>query len=220
MKLDIYVPSSLDEITLEQYQRFYKISNGQETSNFVNQKMVEIFCNIDLKDVVKIKYTSLNKILKHFDALFKQNQIFVNKFNLKGVQYGFIPKLDDMTFGEYIDLDTFFSDWSSMHKAMSVLYRPVTYSSNGKYQIEEYKGNNNNLKQMPLSIVMATIIFFYSLSKDLSINTLKSLQKEEMNMELNQALEGNGAGINLYMELVKETLQNLTKSPISMYMSV
>ena len=75
MKLDIYVPSSLDEITLEQYQRFYKISNGQETSNFVNQKMVEIFCNIDLKDVVKIKYTSLNKILKHFDALFKQNQI-------------------------------------------------------------------------------------------------------------------------------------------------
>lgn len=220
MKLDIYVPSSLDEITLEQYQRFYKISNGQETSNFVNQKMVEIFCNIDLKDVVKIKYTSLNKILKHFDALFKQNQIFVNKFNLKGVQYGFIPKLDDMTFGEYIDLDTFFSDWSSMHKAMSVLYRPVTYSSNGKYQIEEYKGNNNNLKQMPLSIVMATIIFFYSLSKDLSINTLKSLQKEEMNMELNQALEGNGAGINLYMELAKETLQDLTKSPISMYMSV
>lgn len=220
MKLDIYVPSSLDEITLEQYQKFHKISNGQETSNFVNQKMVEIFCNIDLKDVVKIKYTSLNKILKHFDALFKQNQIFVNKFNLKGVQYGFIPKLDDMTFGEYIDLDTFFSDWSSMHKAMSVLYRPVTYSSNGKYQIEEYKGNNNNLKQMPLSIVMATIIFFYSLSKDLSINTLKSLQKEEMNMELNQALEGSGAGINLYMELAKETLQDLTKSPISMYMSV
>lgn len=220
MKLDIYVPSSLDEITLEQYQKFHKISNGQETSNFVNQKMVEIFCNIDLKDVVKIKYTSLNKILKHFDALFKQNQRFVNKFNLKGVQYGFIPKLDDMTFGEYIDLDTFFSDWSSMHKAMSVLYRPITYSSNGKYQIEEYKGNNSNLKQMPLSIVMATIIFFYSLSKDLSINTLKSLQKEEMNMELNQALEGNGAGINLYMELVKETLQNLTKSPISMYMSV
>lgn len=220
MKLDIYVPSSLDEITLEQYQKFHKISNGQETSNFVNQKMVEIFCNIDLKDVVKIKYTSLNKILKHFDALFKQNQIFVNKFNLKGVQYGFIPKLDDMTFGEYIDLDTFFSDWSSMHKAMSVLYRPVTYSSNGKYQIEEYKGNNNNLKQMPLSIVMATIIFFYSLSKDLSINTLKSLQKEEMNMELNQALEGSGAGINLYMELAKETLQDLTKSPISMYISV
>ena len=73
---------------------------------------------------------------------------------------------------------------------------------------------------MPLSIVMASIIFFYSLSKDLSINTLKSLQKEEMNMELNQALEGSGAGINLYMELAKETLQDLTKSPISMYMSV
>ena len=74
MKLDIYVPSSLDDITLEQYQKFHKISDGKESSNFINQKMVEVFCNIDLKDIVKIKYTSLNKVLQHIDNLFKKNQ--------------------------------------------------------------------------------------------------------------------------------------------------
>ena len=90
MKLDIYAPSSLDEITLEQYQKFHKISNGKETNNFINQKMIEIFCNIDLKDIIKVKYTSLNKILKHIDNLFKQKSKFINTFNLNGIKYGFL----------------------------------------------------------------------------------------------------------------------------------
>jgi hypothetical protein len=125
-----------------------------------------------------------------------------------------------MTFGEYIDLDNYFSDWNTMDKAMSVLFRPITYKDKDKYLIEEYKGINSNMKKMPLSLVMSTIIFFYSLSKDLSVNILKSLQSQKDNIQLNQTLLGNGAGINLYMELVEETLQDLTKSPILTYMNV
>lgn len=220
MKIDIYVPSSLDEITLEQYQKFHKISDGKENNNFINQKMIEIFCNITLKEVIKIKYKSLNKVLKHLDGLFKEKQRFINEFTLNGKRYGFVPKLDDITFGEYIDLDNNMSDWSSMHKAMSVLYRPITHKSHGKYLIEEYKGVNDELKQMPLSVAMSSILFFYSLSKDLSINILKSLtETEETTTQLRQTLEGSGVGINLYMELLEETLGDLTKSPISGYMS-
>tara|TARA_R110002020_G_scaffold183274_3_gene379427 strand:+ start:8772 stop:9434 length:663 start_codon:yes stop_codon:yes gene_type:complete len=220
MKLDIYVPSSLDDITLEQYQKFHKISDGKESNNFINQKMVEIFCNIDLKEIVKIKYTSLNKVLQHIDNLFKKKSKFKRLFVLNGVHYGFIPKLDEMTFGEYIDLDNYFSDWNTMDKAMSVLFRPITYKDKDKYLIEEYEGIKNNMKKMPLSVVMSTIIFFYSLSRDLSVNILKSLQSQKDNIQLNQTLLGNGAGINLYMELVEETLRDLTKSPISNYMNV
>jgi len=220
MKIDIYVPSSLDDITLGQYQKFHKISDGQEASDFINQKMVEIFCKIDLKDVVKVKYHSLNKILKHIDNLFKKDQPFQKTFNYKDKQYGFIPKLDDITFGEYIDLDTYLSDWQTMHKAMSVLYRPVTYESSGKYLIEEYDGINEKMKDMPLSIVMGSLIFFYSLSKELSINILKSLTEKEVNTLSKQTLEKSGAGISLYMELLRETLGTLTKSPVSAYMNV
>ena len=220
MKLDIYAPSSLDEITLEQYQKFHKISNGKETNNFINQKMIEIFCNIDLKDIIKVKYTSLNKILKHIDNLFKQKSKFTNTFNLNGIKYGFIPKLDEMTFGEYIDLDNYFSKWETMDKAMSILYRPITHKDKDKYIIEKYKGVNIDMRQMPLSIVMSTIIFFYSLSKDLSINTLKYLVSQKDNTLVNQTFQTSGVGINLYMELVEETLQDLTKSPVAPYKSV
>ena len=220
MKIDIYVPSSLSEITLDQYQRFHKISDGKENNNFINQKMIEIFCNIDLKEVIKIKYTSLNNVLKHLDKLFKNKPKFKNTFTLSGINYGFIPKLDDMTFGEYIDLDNYMSDWSTMHKAMSVLYRPITYKSSGKYLIEEYDGVNDKMKQMPLDVCMSTILFFYSLSKDLSINILKSLTEKEMtDIQLKQTLQENGVGISLYMELLEETLTNLIKSPVSNYMN-
>lgn len=220
MKIDIYVPSSLDDISLGQYQKFHKISDGKEGSDFINQKMVEIFCKIDLKEVIKVKYHSLNKILKHIDSLFKKDQPFQKTFNYQNKQYGFIPKLDDITFGEYIDLDTYLSDWQTMHKAMSVLYRPVTYESSGKYLIEEYDGINGKMKDMPLSIVMGSLIFFYSLSKELSINILKSLTEKEVNSLSKQTLEKSGAGISLYMELLRETLGTLTKSPVSAYMNV
>ena len=57
-----------------------------------------------------------------------------------GVEYGFIPVLDDMTLGEYVDLDENFTDWDKMHKAMSVLFRPIKLKKGDRYQIEEYDG--------------------------------------------------------------------------------
>ena len=41
---------------------------------------------------------------------------------MRGVEYGFIPNLDDMSFGEYVDLDTYIGDWQNIHRAMAVLY--------------------------------------------------------------------------------------------------
>ena len=40
--------------------------------------------------------------------------------------------LDDMTLGEYIDLDNTLGEWQEMHKAMSILYRPITFQRKNK----------------------------------------------------------------------------------------
>ena len=34
----------------------------------------------------------------------------INTFVMDGVEYGFIPKLDDITLGEYIDIDNNIKD--------------------------------------------------------------------------------------------------------------
>ena len=50
MKVKIQVPTSLSEITLEQYQKFNKINTEEnQNTNFILHKTVEIFCGLDLK---------------------------------------------------------------------------------------------------------------------------------------------------------------------------
>ena len=216
MKVDIYVPTSLSEITLEQYQKFEKMNTEEnQDTNFLMHKTVEIFCNLDLKDVAKIKYNSVKSIIDDLNNLFVKSSELIPTFKMGGLEYGFIPVLDDMTLGEYIDLDDTFGSWDTMHKAMSVLYRPVTLERNGKYQIEEYKGGDNadDMKRMPLDVVMSAMVFFWNLNNELLQTTLNYLSKElpnQMSTEQRMDLAKSGVGIKASMESLKGMLPSLT----------
>jgi len=72
MKLQITIPTSLDEITLEQYQKFLSIAKDNPDGEFLQHKMVEIFCGIDLKNAAKISYKDVNEITTNLSNLFLQ----------------------------------------------------------------------------------------------------------------------------------------------------
>ena len=216
MRVEINVPDSLNEITLQQYQKFEKLNTKEnEGSTFLLQKMVEIFCNLDLKDVAEIKYKSVQEIVVHLNSIFDAKHSLVPTFNLRGVEYGFIPVLDDMTLGEYVDLDDNLGDWKSMHKAMSVLYRPVTFKKGHKYNIEPYKGVNDIMKDAPLDVVFAAMVFFWNLNNELVQTILNYLPKEmeKLTTQQKERLEASGVGINQSMVLLKEMLPSLMKLP-------
>jgi hypothetical protein len=222
MRVEINVPDSLNEITLEQYQKFEKLNTeDNKDSLFLLQKMVEIFCNLDLKDVAEIKYKSVQEIAVHLNKIFDTKHTLIPTFELGGEKYGFIPVLDDMTLGEYIDLDENLGNWESMHKAMSVLYRPITFNKGHKYNIEPYKGMNERLIYMPLNVVFSAMVFFYNLNNELVQTTLNYLQQEATKLTIPQKerLEASGVGINQSMELLKEMLPSLMRLPNSTYTS-
>jgi hypothetical protein len=219
MKIDILVPQSLNDITLEQYQKFEAI-NTDDNSNtsFLLHKMVEIFCDLDLKDIAKIKFTYVQQIINDLNVMFDQEPKLIPMFNLNGITYGFIPKLDDMTLGEYIDLDNTLSDWQTMHKAMSVLYRQVTVKKDNRYQIEDYESSKHAeaFKQMPLDVVMGCLVFFYNLNNELLQTTLNYLSREmeeNLTTEQQQILEKSGIGINQFMVWQRAMLPSLTRLP-------
>ena len=115
MKVEIYVPDSLSEITLGQYQKFEKLNTEEnKDSAFLLQKMVEIFCKLNLQDVLQIKVRSLNGIVAHLNEIFEKEYKLIDTFTLEGVKYGFCPMLDDMTLGEYIDLDNTLGEWQEL----------------------------------------------------------------------------------------------------------
>ena len=130
---------------------------------------------------------------------------------MNGIDYGFIPDLENMTFGEYVDLDTFIGDYENMHKAMGVLYRPITQRYKDKYLIEEYSGDDSDkMKDMPMDAVLSSILFFYHLGMELSKTMLNYLQEEETQTIVQQLnLEKNGDGINQFSDSLKVILQDL-----------
>ena len=212
MKIEINVPTTLNEITLGQYQKFLKIAENNPDGNFLNAKMIEIFCGIPLSDSYKLKMSSVTAIIEILSELLESTPKHQEKFTIGSTEYGFIPDLNDMSLGEYIDLDNNASNWEQMHVAMNVLYRPIKESRVGKYNIVDYNiSTSESLKDMPLGAAIGSLFFFYNLGIELSKHTiLYSNNQQEMEAIQEQlTLEQNGVGINQFMLSLTEILQSL-----------
>jgi hypothetical protein len=210
MKVDIEIPESLNEITLEQYQRYLKIQDNNEDEKFLAVKMIEIFCDMRGDHVLQMRATDINSIVQILTDMLNTKPKLQTMFKMKGVQYGFIPKLDDMSFGEYIDLDTFIGDWDNIHRAMNVLYRPIVHQYGDKYNIQDYTVDNaEKMKDMPMGAVLGAVVFFYNLGIDLSKAMLNYLGNEEKNLALHLISEENGDGINHFTHSLKGILDDL-----------
>ena len=210
MRKEVIVPNQLKEITLAQYQKYLKIQEDNKDEKFLAIKMIEIFCGIRGDLIMKMKANSIRDITSVLAEMFEQKPPLVKEFEMNGINYGFIPLLEDMSFGEYVDLDTYISDTSNMHRAMAVLYRPIVQRYDNKYLIEEYKGEDSEkMKDMPMDAVLGSILFFYHLGMDLSKVMLNYLQEEEMTSAQQAILQKNGDGFSQFSTSLIQTLQEL-----------
>ena len=211
--MKIKIPSSLKAITLEKYQKYLKIQENNTDETFLAIKMIEIFLGLRGDTIMKMKAKSIRDITNVLSEMFTEKPELVKEFTMKGVNYGFIPDLENMTFGEYVDLDTYIGDVDNLHRAMAVLYRPITHKANEKYLIEEYEGEDDEkMKDMPMDAVLSSILFFYHLGMELSTTMLNYLQEEEENKDILQQLTlvENGDGIKAsFQDSLKEILQEL-----------
>ena len=212
MKIKLTVPTSLNEIRLSQYQKYFKAQEQNQDDNHLACKMIEIFCGIPNKESFRIKLRDITKVTNILSNMFEQKPSLINRFTMNGIEYGFIPNLDDMTLGEYVDLDTYISDWSEMHKAMAVLYRPISASYKDKYTIDKYTAKNQDvMKDMPLDVVLGSMFFFYRLGLDLSkvmMSYLQTQEKQTPSQEL-QTLIQNMDGLDKFTSSVNTILDEL-----------
>jgi hypothetical protein len=230
MKLEINVPTSLNEIPLKSYQEFLKVQEGSNDEEFIAQKMVQIFCGIELKDIVKMKLTSLNELITHFAKLFSEKPKFQPTFKIGTQEFGFITNLEEISFGEYVDLENNLLKWEDYHKAMAVMYRPIKMKFKDKYEIIDYKPMDSMqelMKFTPVDIAISSSVFFWNLGSELLTATLTYLEqqiKKNPKMQTSLAnklnLENNGVGIKAYMHSLKETLQDLTQLPENHWLNV
>jgi hypothetical protein len=209
MELKVVVPTDLSEITLEQYQRFARLEGDEE---FLTHKMLEVFCNVPLSKLPNVKFKSLSGIVNRLNGMFGTKPSLKQEFTLGGQTFGFIPNLEDITFGEYVDLDNYMADTQELHKTMAILYRPITQRAGKRYDIEQYESAEKYselMKQAPMDVVLGATLFFYRLGSDLLLATMNSLEKQQTNIAEKLNSEGSGDGTPRSITLLKEMSQSL-----------
>ena len=209
MEVKLNIPTTLNEITLGQYQKFSKLDVTNESE--IQSKMIEIFCEVPSIVVRNMKATDIVDICNILNNMFDTKHQLINSFKIGKQEYSFIPSLEDMSFGEYVDLDTFIGDNDNLHRAMNVLYRPIDLKQGNRYKIKDYDPDlSEDAKNYPLDAVLGAIVFFYDLGKDLSTVMLNfSKEANEENLVHYLTSLPNGAGTIQSMDSLTEILQGL-----------
>jgi hypothetical protein len=107
--------------------------------------------------------------------------------------YGFIPDINKISFGEWLDLDTNCKDFpKNLPKLLSILYRPITSEIGTKYKIEQYTAdhlsNAKDFESMPLSIANGALLFFSTIESELVTTSLSYLE-QQIQQNLTKAME-------------------------------
>lgn len=135
-------------ITIGDYVKIYKVK-GLFDDEYFSAKLISIVTGAELNVLLEatreeVQFIS-NEILK---ILPFEKPAFVDRFELDGVHYGFIPSWKKMSFAEFADLDTLMTKKPEeileyFHIITAILYRPITKEkSEHNFEIEKYDSNS------------------------------------------------------------------------------
>jgi len=166
--------SKWEDVTLEKWLKLIDFHNGtkseeaEETIAALSNIPKDLIKQLELKDVAVI----MGK-LSELQA--KQDSSLKRVIEIEGKRYGYHPRLDEITLGEYADLETMIKNdiEKNMPEVMAILYRPIVEENNDVYTIEAYDGNISiraeEMKKMSAEQVQSALVFFYHLGKELSL---------------------------------------------------
>lgn len=210
MKRTFYTPDSISDIPLDKYMKYDKLELKDAEQEFIDRQILKIFYDVTPKEYTDMSNIDVGYLVNAVQRVLNEKATFTPTFKHKDIEWGFVPNLDKLTYGAFVDLQNIEGD---LLKTMCVLYQPVTIKKGEKYKIQKYKGYSKNepyLIDMPLSVVVGAMAFFLDLWKQLLNYTLNSL-KEIVATEVmqNETLAINGDGIQRFLQLQTESLNRL-----------
>ena len=228
MNIEITVPEGWEDIKLSQYLAYTKALKPYEGATDYEQVMYEKainhFCDLSTDMLRKLPMENYNGIMELMRMLFAQGEQMpvVKKFVIGSTEFGFIPHLDSMTYGEYLDLSTYSKDlWANLPTFLSIVYRPIVKKDKDTYEIETYNGTDDDVvtlftHALTMDIVWGAIGFFTILQKELfkgmATYSIQKLEKMKTNTQVLEALTKSGVDISVLQSSQEMISQGLIKS--------
>jgi len=213
---------NLSDIKLYQYLELMDYLDTNPAPEDITIQTISILCEVGTLEIRKMPYDAIEQVALQLNKVLGVNPKFQPRIKFQGMDYGFVPNLDKLSTGEFVDLDTLQSDRKNLWKIMSILYRPIKDTAPyDHYTIQPYKAEfNENFKQLPVDVALSSHVFFCDIGIDLLTFIQKSLadqktektKRTQKNSELIQALSAlikNGDGLDSFTDYVTMTLQKL-----------
>jgi len=168
------VPYEVPDYTpINVYTKIYKIKD-LFTDEYFAAKLINSITNCPLQDLLEGGFEEISYISNYIlSKLPKQKDVkFVDRFELDGVHYGFFPDWKELTFAEFIDIDTIISKkpeelLDMLHILSAIMYRPIVDEiSEHNFQIEKYDlvtlKTRSELfkKKLDVSVILGAQFFF------------------------------------------------------------
>jgi len=157
---------SWSDVTLEKWMQIIDIETGSKTKEA--EETIAAFSDIPKKLVKELPLKDVAIIMEKVAELqTKQDALLKKVIEIDGVEYGMHPDLDEITLGEYADIETFIKDGleKNMPELMAVLFRPIIERKNDIYTIEAYTGDirirSEEMKKMSAEQVQSCLVFFW-----------------------------------------------------------
>ena len=164
--------SKWSDVTLSKWLKLIDLETGSKTKEAA--ETIAALSNIPKQLVKELGIQDVALLMTKLTELQnKQNSKFKRIIKIGNVEYGFHPRLSDITLGEYADLEQFIKLGLEKHlpEIMAILYRPVVEKKNKIYTIDAYDGDISiraeEMKKMSAEQVQASLVFFWTLGKEL-----------------------------------------------------
>ena len=176
---------SWSDVTLEKWIRLIELENKDKS--FEAEATIKLLSDIPKKLIRELGIQDVAKLMSRIGELQANATVGLkNIIKIDGVEYGFHPDLEDITLGEWADIETFIKAGieKNLPEIMAILYRPIKEKKNDAYIMGAYDGNiavrAEQFKKMKAEQVQGALVFFWSFAI-VSLKILPSFLMEQVN---------------------------------------
>jgi hypothetical protein len=213
----------IEEPTVEMWSKLILLQEWTDEREFC-VKLLSFITGLTEEDIENSDYMEVVKLSNEISVFLTQDgDKFYNEFSFNNKNYRFLD-LPNLTFGEFIDIDTHLSKEphekkKEMPLMMAMLYRELDENGNYKpYNSKELQLKAEEFKKLPVKYVRGSTNFFFHLDKTLQGNFRVSFwQRLKLTGRMIWMLVklipliSFGAGSLLWFNLRTKTLQRLKK---------
>jgi hypothetical protein len=182
-----------DFMSIENYSKIYKIKDLFEEEYFA-AKLLNIVCGAPMQDLLECPFEDINFLATRIVSRMPNDKDinFIDRFELDGIHYGFFTDWKELTFSEFIDMDTIATKkpdelLDMLHYLAAIMYRPITEEvSHHNFKIEKYNVDKMKVraelfkKKLDVGVILGAQFFFTKYAKKYLSYTPPSLEMKKI----------------------------------------